>query len=222
LEYNINPASTAEEFLAFNRSVLSQLQDMVPGYELAVVPTAEFDKEHMAAQPPKALELGCEPDYNAYTGDQNPRPNGNVDFRTAAGHVHIGFCEGADVRSPEHMQRCITLVTHLDAFLGLPSLCWDKDVKRRQLYGKAGAFRPKSYGVEYRTLSNAWLLDDKLIKYVFNQVQACVDYLKSGKRLKADVAQEYINEEYGYGRAYIKRILLDPYEITPPPEVKGV
>jgi hypothetical protein len=45
----------------------------------------------------------------------------------------------------------------LDLRLAVPSLIWDKDKKRRLLYGKAGCFRPKPYGMEYRTLSNAWL-----------------------------------------------------------------
>jgi hypothetical protein len=42
---------------------------------------------------------------------------------------------------------------------------------RRELYGKAGAFRPKPYGVEYRVLSNRWLNSEALIRWVYNQSQ---------------------------------------------------
>ena len=199
LEFNINPAATREEFIHNIGSVLSQLAKMVPDYEIAIVPTARFHWRHMKGQPKEALELGCEPDFNAYTEGQNPRPNGQTTMRTAAGHVHIGFCEGADVKSLEHMQRCITLVKVLDAFLGIPSLEWDKDQDRRMMYGKAGCFRPKTYGVEYRTLSNAWLKDEKLVGFVFDQVQKAVEFLKSGRRiddrLSASIASK-INGEY--------------------------
>ena len=192
LEFNIDPADTKEKFIHNIGSVLGQLANAVPDYELAIVPTARFHWRHMRAQPEEALELGCEPDYDAYTEKQNPRPNNRATMRTAAGHVHIGFIptNDADPLSAEHMQRCITLVKHLDVFLGMPSLIWDKDVLRRKMYGKAGAFRPKSYGVEYRTLSNAWLKNPELVGFVFDAVQRTVDFLRSGQR----VSEGHIND----------------------------
>jgi len=183
LEFNIDAASTRDEFVHNIGSVLQQLAAMVPDYELAIVPTATFHGNHMRVQPEVALELGCEPDFDAYKAKENPRPNNRTTMRTAAGHVHIGFTEGADPQDPEHIQRCITLIKHLDVFIGLPSMLWDNDAKRRMMYGKAGAFRPKSYGVEYRTPSNAWLKHPDLVGYVFDQVQACVEFLKSGERV---------------------------------------
>jgi hypothetical protein len=186
LEFNIDPASTREQFVHNIGSVMGQLAAMVPDYELVIQPSVRFNGNHLRAQPEEALELGCEPDYDAYKEKENPRPNNKTTLRTGAGHVHIGFTEGADPQDPEHIQRCITLVKHLDAFLGLPSLSWDNDTLRRTLYGKAGAFRPKEYGVEYRTLSNAWLRDPRLVGYVFDQVQACVEWLKAGNRLPVE------------------------------------
>jgi hypothetical protein len=53
-------------------------------------------------------------------------------------------------------------------FLGLWSVINDPDTRRRQLYGKAGAIRFKPYGIEYRTLSNFWLADPKLIEKVWD------------------------------------------------------
>jgi hypothetical protein len=46
-------------------------------------------------------------------------------------------------------------------------LFYDNDVERRELYGKAGAYRPKPYGCEYRVLSNRWLTSSTLIGWVF-------------------------------------------------------
>lgn len=187
LEFNIDAASTREEFVRNIGSVLGQMAAMVPDYEIAIVPTAVFHGNHMRRQPEEALELGCEPDFDAYKAEENPRPGNNTTMRTAAGHVHIGFTEGADPKDPEHIQRCCTLIQHLDSFIGLPSMLWDADTKRRLMYGRAGAFRPKSYGVEYRTPSNAWLKHPDLVGYIFDQVQACVEYLKSGGRIVNEV-----------------------------------
>lgn len=201
LEFNIDPAKDENEFVGNISTVLSELRNMVPEeYEFDFVPTANFHPAHLKKQPEEAMELGCEPDYNAYTMEENPRPDGTVNFRTAAGHIHIGFTEGADPSSEEHMMRCATLVKQLDVYLGVPSLFWDADRKRRSLYGKAGAFRPKSYGVEYRTLSNAWLKREDLVQYVYRQTVAAVESLRAGKKPEVNeiILQDTINNSNKY------------------------
>lgn len=204
LEFNIDPADTKEAFIHNVGSVMRQLGDMVPDYDLHVVPSVRFHWRHLAAQPKEALELGCEPDFNAYTEQETPKPNANTTLRTAAGHVHVGFCEDADPRDPEHFQRCVTLVKVMDAFLGVPSLNWDSDQKRRTLYGKAGAFRPKPYGVEYRTLSNAWLKRPELVGFVFDATQNAVNFLRSGERLST-LQTRYVKQSINTGYAYYKK-----------------
>ena len=170
LEFNIDPAASEAEFLGNIKVVMSQLEDMVSGYEVVAESTAHFGHELIAEQPMEARDLGCDPDYNAYTGEENPQPDGDKPFRTAAGHIHIGWTEGEDIHDEAHLATCRTLVQALDITLGIPSLLWDKDEERRELYGKAGAFRPKSYGVEYRVLSNAWLKDERLMSFVYQRV----------------------------------------------------
>lgn len=180
LEFNIDPASTSQEFVQNIRSVMAQLSELVPGYDLIATPIAEFGAEYINSQPPAALELGCEPDFNAWEdGRANPRPNGNLDFRTGAGHVHVGWLKGADINMA-HLDACVALTKQLDYYLGIPSLLYDKDNKRRTMYGAAGAFRPKSYGVEYRVLSNAWLKDDRLIEWVHNNTILAVNRYLEG------------------------------------------
>lgn len=55
------------------------------------------------------------------------------------------------------MEICAAFIKALDATVGLFMTYIDREPRRRELYGKAGAFRPKPYGVEYRTPSNAWI-----------------------------------------------------------------
>lgn len=192
LEFNIDAVDNADDFVLNINTVMKQMEEMVPDYKFAIVPSCKFNGNHFRAQPDEAKELGCEPDFNAYTLAANPRPDNQTTMRTASGHVHIGFCEGADPTSDEHMTRCATLVKQLDAYLGLPSLLFDGDKKRRAMYGAAGAFRPKPYGVEYRVLSNAWLLTDERKRFVFNQTVKAVKDLMSGKRASNNINDEVL------------------------------
>jgi hypothetical protein len=202
LEYNIDPVDNADDFVRFNQSVMQQMKDMVPGYDFAIVPSCKFNGNHFRAQPEEAKELGCMPDYNAYTGKANPRPDNKTTMRTASGHVHIGFCEDTDPSSDEHMIRCATLIKQLDCYLGLPSLLFDRDVQRRKMYGAAGAFRPKSYGVEYRVLSNAWLLNENRMRFVFNQTVRAVNDLLKGVRVADKIGEKRIIDTINRSDAY--------------------
>lgn len=197
-EFNIDPAATEDEFVHNINEVMRQLQTFVPDLEIRAVPTVTFPADYFKALPEESKELGCDPDFNAHKdGAENPRPDNLTTMRSGGGHVHLGFTEGADPRDRDHINRCITLIKHLDAFLGLPSLEWDRDVNRRRLYGKGGAFRPKSYGVEYRTLSNVWVSSEDLMRLVFRNSQRAVESLMAGDRLPDyDLVNSYINDSF--------------------------
>lgn len=181
LEYNIDAASDVETFIRNNRMVIAQLREMVdPKLGFAFTPVAQFGYDYIQAQPEDAKKLGCTPDFNAYTGEENPPPDAETPFRTASGHIHIGWTKDMDIDDPEHLEACRMMVRQLDALLGCASVVWDPDPTRRQLYGKAGAFRPKSYGVEYRVMSNAWLNSDWQMELVFNMAQYAFKALLNG------------------------------------------
>jgi hypothetical protein len=171
LEFGIDPAKTEDEFVSRISLVMETLKKMLPkGLELAVVPIASFSEEIMQVQPREALDLGCDPDYNAYTLALNPSPQlPKHNIRSAGGHVHIGFTAGAPPKHPEHLKACAVLAAEMDYQLGVPSLSWDNNIERRKIYGGPGAFRPKPYGMEYRTLSNQWLLSEDLMRYVYRK-----------------------------------------------------
>ena len=183
LEFNIDPAKNEVEFITNIKAVMATLKDMVPGYELDAVPVADFGMDYIKAQPAEALELGCDPDFNAWkNGEANPRPNGEVSFRTGAGHVHIGWGSDFDIASPDHLDACIMVTKQLDYYLGLGSLLYEPTNKRREMYGAFGTFRPKPYGVEYRVLSNSWLQDEKLMSWVYRMTKKAIDDLVDNKK----------------------------------------
>lgn len=174
VEYNIPACDTVEKFIHYNRKVLQYLSEHVAkqGLSLQIVPSARFSKEELAD--PRAQQFGCEPDFNAWKGGaMNPRPRAkDKSLRSAGGHIHLGNIGDLDP---------LLLIKAMDLFVGVGMMQFDKDSDRRQLYGKAGAFRKKSYGVEYRTASNAWLLSDETIQYVWKQQERAVEFVRSGR-----------------------------------------
>lgn len=187
LEFNIDPVKRPADFVDRVFLVMEQLEEMLPaGHTFAIQPTAEFGKEYLEAQPLIARDLGCNPDYNAYTGLANEKPNVEMPFRTASGHIHIGWTKDMDPFDPGHFEACRMITKQLDVILGVSSLLWDTDTKRRELYGKLGAFRPKPYGCEYRVLSNMWLTDRNLMWFVARNTQHAVNMLMDGNRYWED------------------------------------
>ena len=183
-EIGIDPTDNFKDFNDSIVAVMRQLKALLPkGYGLVLEPAVRFSQSVMDAQPDTAKVLGCDPDYNAWTGEINPYPD-TIDeplLRTASGHVHVGWLEGDDlmpVTDELHNIHCRDLVKQLDWFLGAWSVKKDPDVLRRKLYGKAGAFRPKPYGAEYRVLSNFWLKDKVSRLQVWNRMQAAILEMK--------------------------------------------
>lgn len=178
LEFNIDPVNRKHAFVHNIQSVLGTLQKMLPeDHRLNIVPAVRFTDNLMAKQPDVAKRLGCEADYNAWTETVNPPPDNNTNLRTAAGHIHIGWGSGFDINDPAHFLGCCQFTRQLDVFLGLSSLLFDDDKERRKLYGQPGAFRPKSYGLEYRVLSNFWLKHPALQEMVYDLVHIAYNRL---------------------------------------------
>lgn len=206
LEFNTDPAESEDEFYLNVTTVFNTLKQMCPDYEIVTEPVARFGAEYIKAQPDEAKELGCDPDYNGWTGLPNPKPDANGDIRTASGHVHIGWCKDVPM-THNHVELCGNVAKQMDFFLGLPSLFYDEDTERRTLYGKGGAFRPKSYGMEYRTLSNAWLKDANKIRWVYRQVQEGVKKMIDGFELSnvyGDISSIINNSDKEKAMAIIK------------------
>jgi len=182
-EFNIDPVNTFDDFRHHIRSVLQTMKDMLPtGYAFLIKPSVVFDEEVWKKTPLKAKELGCMPDFNAWTASINPPPR-NYDMptlRTAAGHIHIGWTKDADLSDVNHIVNCNDLVKQLDWYLGGWSVPHDQDgAIRRSLYGKAGACRYKDYGVEYRVLSNFWLVDDTVMETVWDRLVSAITQMSS-------------------------------------------
>lgn len=191
-EFNIDPAESEEDFVGSINSVQKLLLDMVDNSSVYEGCSVTWDEEVIKSQPTEALELGCDPDFNAYRKCQNRRPDENSHMRTAGGHVHIGGFYPEDKWDPDHMDQMMELTKLFDKNVTHYSPMWDKDTKRREMYGLAGAFRPKIYGVECRSLSNKWITDPRLAGFVYRGVEQSIKELLSGDVVSL---QDGINRE---------------------------
>lgn len=189
-EYNIPPAESPEAFSENITKGLSFCESYAKNNNLVLSlrASASFDPKEL--DNPQAQAFGCEPDLNAWTLMTNDPPSAeDTTFRTVGGHVHVG---GVNDLDPGNVIRC------MDLFLGVPSVILDMDKDRRKLYGKAGAFRIKDYGVEYRTLSNFWIFSQMNRLWVWNATIKAVEFARTN-RIERDsalgeVIQHTINE----------------------------
>ncbi len=179
-EFNIPPSTSAEQFIEAINFNLNYITRVLEAHECkpAIVASAEFSSDELAD--PAAQVFGCDPDFNAWTGRKNPRPmSRNRALRVSGGHIHI-----ETKLDPFYVARCF------DLWVVVPSLALDRDVRRRELYGKAGACRPKPYGVECRALSNFWLASDDLKKWVYDQTHLAVDFAEQGYKFSKEEGEK--------------------------------
>jgi len=171
--------------------------------------------------PPKQLMtehaqlLGCEPDFNAWTRDMNPRPRPPQTLRTAAGHIHIGWKNATE-------EDQINITKLFDVFLVIPSLLATEPNERRSLYGKAGSYRPKKYGVECRALDNFWLKSKQQCEHIYTQVATICSLLNNeGEYLMDEVndTEEEIRSCINNHHKGVAMELMDRFSAYPFPSV---
>jgi hypothetical protein len=202
VEFATPVCRTIDEFVSSINVTLGLIQRELPiGYGLKAQPSAIFPDEEL--QHPQALEFGCDPDYNCWTKKMNPSPTAsNPSLRSFGGHVHIGYVSGSEYKFLLGRIGKVITARMCDLFLGIPSVLLDNTEEakqRRELYGKAGSYRPKEYGIEYRVLSNFWTGDELLIRLVYNLVNDLLLHIQTRQakellnKFSGDIIQDTIN-----------------------------
>lgn len=152
------PADNEEEFTHNILNLYREVQGLYPQCMLVAQPSVVFNK-YVLKHTPHANVMGCVPDSNAWTGKFNKKPTPPANgLRSFGGHIHIAG------GTTETIKAC-------DLLIGMFTVLTDSDKGRRSLYGKAGAYRKKPYGVEYRVASNYWCTNEKLIRTMFRLVR---------------------------------------------------
>lgn len=190
-EFNLHPHTCRESFAHMVRSLFMKVKGM--GYKVKLgagywVPDTMFADLTRASK-----EFGCVPSFNTYGEETEKKDAATYMFRPAGGHIHLG------VEFAGETTRIKRLVRVLDVLLGNSAVCVDQDelqVERRLNYGRAGEYRIKPYGVEYRTLSNFWLGNNRKLSFALGLARQAVtiEYHGLSDELLALVDESKIRE----------------------------
>lgn len=190
-EFNIPPTRTKEEFIEAISYMKNYIKKFIKAKnkKLDILCKASMMVDEDQLQSPEAKLFGCSVDYNAYTEEPNPKPQGErTNLRSAGFHIHIGY-------DNNNVDTSLLLIKYLDMYLGVPSVVKDGDTKRRSLYGKAGCFRLTPYGLEYRVLSSYFLTNKLTLSWVWNGVAKAIEAYNEGYPLAdPELVQKAINE----------------------------
>jgi hypothetical protein len=207
-EFNVPYAYTAHECSMNIELMKAYIRGYLDthGLEPMFAASAIYPKAQLNSR--EAKEFGCSPDYNAWTDDANPRPEGQAtNLRSAGCHIHVGY---------ENPTKKISLdiIKTLDLFLGVPSVVIDTDTRRRSLYGKAGCFRHTSFGVEYRVLSGFFISDYNLTLWAFKQVFKALWFLEANGIEQIEMSEERICDAINNGDVELAKELISEFNLT--------
>ena len=188
IELNPAPCRRPGAFVARHLYMMVSLQkNVLTPRGLRAVASSYMDMPDNQLTTPDAMEFGCMPDMCVYTGGERttPSPDTLGNRRFAGGHVHIGYDIAASKLSPEDV------VVLCDILLGLPAVIFNRDTERYKVYGQAGCYRIKPYGIEYRTLSNYWL---NSVAAAANVAHIAIDVAHIAQRTPVEEVYEFMNE----------------------------
>lgn len=210
LEFNIPPQKTAKEFsAAIVRAKNWLLANKLDTQGLMMSESNCLLLEGKYQFDPRGREVGCSKDWDAYgqpdRGIEREPFTADMlgDKRYAGGHFHLSY--NHDV-IPQYVA-----ARFLDVLLTLPYLDYDRQFDRRGTYGKPGLYRPKKYGIEYRTMSNFWLWNSAACQDLAERALTFARRSYEPEYLKilsdayvgmpwGDVQRAVINEDYDLGR----------------------
>ena len=149
LEIAMPPAKSGAELDQIQFDAIKHARSVLPrDVVLDANPAVHYSTEELDRDP-YASVLGCGASQNIY--GNKPMPDAYTDnYRYGGMHVNIGMEKDSVIED----------VLRLDYALGLQSVInWeqgfrDSVIRRRKTYGRAGEYRTKPFGIEYRTLPN--------------------------------------------------------------------
>lgn len=208
-ECTIPPTNDGNKFLEYVNKSLDYVRSVLPmDVEIANIPAAVLLDKYLQSETAKTF--GCEGDINVWLRAGNPKPQAdNPNLRSSGMHLHTSYDEPC-------IETTEKLVKAYDLFHGVPSVIIEPDNERRKLYGKAGAFRIKEYGFEYRSLSGHFASSDKLIRWCFNNMKNAIDFVNAEKFDEIEAVGDQIQAAINTSDKVLAGNLIRQFEIPMP------
>lgn len=174
IEAQINPSLTFQEFIENIRDTVQEIEKTF-NIELKPIPSYVYNDQQINHE--ECFKSGCVFDTDAYTMKRNPIVKFVDNRRFGGGHIHVSYNNPNKWTSSE-------IVKWLDLILGTQAVVLDEDETRKKIYGTPGRFRGKEYGLEYRSLSNFWLSNDDLVKWIWNGVELAISAINKYENIE--------------------------------------
>jgi hypothetical protein len=192
-EIAVKPANSKEEAIKNIKAALVKLAQLIHPLKFEISCAENYPLKELKDE--DARIAGCNPEWNVYTLQCVMPPEeviSKTQFRTAGGHIHLGYDM---LKDPFNIFATIRM---MDLFIGIPSLFLDPDFsskKRRRIYGHAGTHRITDYGLEYRTLGNFWLSSPELVGLIYDLCSFVLEFVKSKNHEKFWILDEKLLDE---------------------------
>lgn len=205
-EATIPPVNNVNDWVANIAKSRNYIESILPEHLCtAAIPAAILKPRYLATE--NAQIFGCERDLNVWLRQENEMPKAkNKRLRSAGAHIHVGY------DNPE-LETTELGVKALDLFIGIPSVLQEPDNERKLLYGKAGAFRIKDYGFEYRTVSNYYLETKELTEWVFGATIKALDFVNDGGGEELETVKELIQEAINTNNKIMAQNLINQFNL---------
>lgn len=188
-EMNLEPSGCLSYVVDSAHRHMDRLYDLLTsrGHTVTGQNVFEIPQDIMGKATDEQVALGCNPTFNLYGLKPDLRTPRRQVLRSAGGHLHFDLSHiptgqhKTDFRKLTKETRAIVenSVRGLDSILGVACVSlFEKfdDPRRRLSYGQAGEYRTPTYGVEYRTLSNAWMRHPVLMHMIYDLGRAAITF----------------------------------------------
>lgn len=186
--------------------ILSKARRKNKDAKLSTKTVVEVPKHMLESAKDEHVNFGCMPSLNIYDLKGKQVPARELPFRPAGGHLHFGIGKRTEKEVSE-------VVKALDAVLAVSCVPlfqnFDNPV-RRQFYGLPGEYRLPPHGLEYRVLSNAWMIHPLLTHMVYELARKVVmfglnDFRSSWEATEEETIETVINCDVARARQIMDR-----------------
>jgi hypothetical protein len=211
VEFNIPPVDNEDDFVRYIEYSIGVLKEMVGNqFKFSTISSAEFNEMYLST--PHSKRSACAPDYNVWNNcEANMVPLlGTTNLRSSGAHLHFGY-------SSPTIEVSNAIVKMSDVFITIPTLKYENReaaILRRGMYGSAGSFRYKPYGVEYRTLSSFWIGDEEKTREIYHRASGISSKINEDILNDIDKDKDAITEAIDYHYEEAIDYIIDKYKIA--------